>query len=58
MHIGIFLHPYTLENKFEGAFNDFVRLHCPNKKSVTAILPFEKDRAERGAETRKSGSAA
>ena len=34
MHICTFLNPHTLENNFEGAFNDFARLHPPimNKK--------------------------
>ena len=32
MHICTFLNPHTLENKFEGAFNDFARLHPPIKK--------------------------
>ena len=29
MHICTFLNPHTLGNKFEGAFNDFPRLHRP-----------------------------
>ena len=41
MHMGIFLHPYTLENKFEGAFNDFVRLHCPTFAAINFLTATE-----------------
>ena len=43
MHIGIFLHPYTLENKFEGAFDDFVGLHCPIPPTMYGSCHIETD---------------